>query len=81
MSAPTGVVLTLGAIVSSPVAWLLYDGTISLDDALIRIGICLAVVWVAVSIVSALAFSPAPVRKPVEPTAPVPPTPTGPPQP
>ena len=82
MSASGGVVLTLGAVVSSPVAWLLYDGQISLDDALLRIGICMAVVWAAVSVVSAVAFSPAPVRLPAEqsPTAtpPVEPAPENP---
>ena len=54
MSAPLSVVLVAGALVSSPALWLLHAGTITADDALRRVLICLVACWVAISVVTAL---------------------------
>ena len=56
MSAPTGPVLVASALVSSPILWLVYEGSISTEVALQRWVICAAVCWVAISVISALAF-------------------------
>lgn len=80
MSAPQGVVLAAAAVVGSPVAWMLYQGTITLDDALVKIVVCVAFCWIALSVVGGLTWSPptppsgpAPVAEPVahEPSEPV----------
>ena len=54
MSAPVSVVLAASALVSSPALWLLHAGTITADDALRRVLICLVGTWVAISAVTAL---------------------------
>ena len=72
MSAPLGVVLAATAVVSSPSLWMLYEGSLSGDEALKRVLVCLALCWVALSVVGALAFpGPAPRRPGAEATVPV----------
>lgn len=56
MSAPTGVVLAATAVVSSPILWLVHQGSLSLEDAALRWLICLAVCRVAISVVSSVAY-------------------------
>ena len=64
MSVPHGVVLGAATVVASPLVWLVYQGDVTVDVALQRFGICLVVCWVALSVVSSLAFSPTPVKPP-----------------
>lgn len=65
MSASPRVVLIATAVVASPVVVLLQQGLITLDDALLRGGVVLVACWAALSVVHALAFSPAPPPAPV----------------
>ena len=62
MSVPHGVVLAAAAVVASPLVWLVSQGDVTVDVALQRFGICVVVCWVALSVVTSLAFSPAPVK-------------------
>jgi hypothetical protein len=56
MSASLGTVLTASALVSSPVLWLLQEGTLTPTDAVQRWAVCVALCWVAITVVSAFAF-------------------------
>ena len=56
MSAPTGVVLAATAVVSSPILWLVHQGSLSLEDAVLRWLMCLAVCQLAISVVASLAY-------------------------
>lgn len=67
MSAPGGVVLAASAVVASPVLLLLHQGAISVEDALLRGGICLVLCRVGISVVASLAYSP-PRPQPVAPS-------------
>jgi hypothetical protein len=51
-----GVVLTATAVVSSPSLWMLYEGSLSTDEAAKRVLVCLALCWVALTAVAAVAF-------------------------
>lgn len=64
MSAPLPLVLGASAIVSSPVARLLYDGDITLDAALLRVTLVVGLCWVLLSLAGSLFFTPTP-RRPV----------------
>jgi hypothetical protein len=55
-------VLGASAVVSSPVAKLLYDGDITLDAALLRVTIVVALCWVLLSLACSLFFTPTPHR-------------------
>jgi hypothetical protein len=56
MSASSGPVLVVSALVSSPILWLVHEGSISAEVAVQRWAICVALCWAAISIVSALAY-------------------------
>ncbi len=56
MKAPLGTVVGASILVASPVLWMLQAGSLSATEALQRWGICLAVCWLAITGVSALAF-------------------------
>lgn len=56
MSAPLGGVLAASAVVSSPVLWLLHQGSLTPSDAVQRWAVCTALCWVAITVVGALAF-------------------------
>lgn len=56
MSAPGGVVLAATLVVSSPIVWLVHEGSLSLEDAVLRWFICLALCRVAISVVSSVAY-------------------------
>jgi hypothetical protein len=56
MKAPLGAVVGASILVASPVLWMLQAGSLSATEALQRWAICLAVCWVAITGVSALAF-------------------------
>ena len=59
MSAPSGVVLAATIVVSSPILWLVHEGSLTVEDAVLRWFVCLAVCRIAISVVSSVAF-PAP---------------------
>jgi hypothetical protein len=65
MSARLGLTLGASVLVSSPVLLMLQQGTLSPAVALERWAICLAVCWLAITVVGALAFPDAMARKPV----------------
>ena len=78
MSAPAGIVLGATIVVSSPILWLVHEGSLSVEDAVLRWFICLALCRVAISVVSSLAFpAPAPATR-SEDAAPTTATTTGP---
>lgn len=56
MSAPLGTVLVASALVSSPVLWMVQDGSLSATDAVQRWVIVLVGCWLAITVVSAFAF-------------------------
>ncbi len=56
MSAPLGTVLGASVLVSSPVLWMLQSGTLTPIEAVQRWGICLAMCWLAITVVSTFAF-------------------------
>lgn len=58
MSASSGVVFVATTLVASPVFLLLHQDSITLEDAVKRLLLCAAVCWIAISIVSSLAWSP-----------------------
>jgi hypothetical protein len=58
MSAPTGAVLAASAVVSSPILWLVYEGSISTEVAVQRWLVSMVICWVAISVVAAFAYSP-----------------------
>ena len=63
MSGRMGPSFVASLLVSSPVLWMLQQGTLSLDMALQRWAICLGVCWAAISVIGAFAF-PDPVARP-----------------
>ena len=75
MSAPLGTVIAASVLVSSPVLWMLQSGTLTPAEALERWGICLAMCWIAITLVSTFAFPDArpttPAAQPVEQDEPV----------
>ncbi len=65
MSAPSGIVLAATLVVSSPILWLVHEGSLSIEDAVLRWFVCLAVCRIAISVVSSVAFpDPRPVLPP-----------------
>ena len=68
MSAPTGLVAAGTLALGSPALWLLAHGQLSLDSTLVRLGVCAAACWLALSMVAGLA--PAPPRTPRDSDAP-----------
>ena len=56
MSAPLGTVLVASALVSSPVLWLVQDGSLTATEAIQRWLIVLVGCWLAISVVAAFAF-------------------------
>ena len=56
MSAPAGIVLAATIVVSSPILWLVREGSLSIEDAVLRWFVCLAVCRIAISVVSSVAF-------------------------
>jgi hypothetical protein len=56
VKASRGVVLVASVLVASPVLWMVRAGTLTLTEALQRWGICLALCWLAITCVGALAF-------------------------
>jgi hypothetical protein len=58
VSASSGVVFVATTLVASPVFLLLHQDSITLEDAVKRLLLCAAVCWIAISIVSSLAWSP-----------------------
>jgi hypothetical protein len=66
VSASSGVVFVATTLVASPVFLLLHQDSITLEDAVKRLLLCAAVCWIAISIVSSLAWSP-PREAPVDP--------------
>lgn len=62
MSAPMPLVLGASAVVASPVAKLLYDGDITLDAALLRVALVVAICWLLLSLAGSLFYTPAPRR-------------------
>ncbi len=63
MTAPTGLVAAGTLALGSPALWLLAHDQLSLDGTLVRLGVCAAVCWLALSTVAGLAPAPPP-RKP-----------------
>ena len=51
-------------LVSSPVLWMLQQGTMTIEVAVERWGICLAACWLALTVIGTFAF-PDPVRQSV----------------
>jgi hypothetical protein len=65
VSAPTGIVLAATVVVSSPILWLVHEGSLTLEDAVLRWFVCLVLCRVAISVVSSVAFpDPRPVSPP-----------------
>lgn len=58
MSGSGGAAVVASAVVSSPLLWLLHQGAISVEDALLRGGICLVLCRVGISVVASLAYTP-----------------------
>ena len=56
MSAPLGTVLGASILVSSPVLWMVQSGTLTAAEAVQRWGICLAMCWIAITVVATFAF-------------------------
>lgn len=56
MRAPLGMVVGASVLVASPVLWMVQAGSLSAAEALQRWAICLALCWIAITGVSALAF-------------------------
>ena len=56
MSAPGGLVLTASAVLCAPMLWMLRDGSISVQDAVVRWLVCVAACYAGISVVAALAF-------------------------
>jgi hypothetical protein len=63
MSAPTGLVAAGTLALGSPALWLMAHDQLSLDSTLVRLGICAAICWLALSMVAGLAPSPPRARK------------------
>jgi hypothetical protein len=70
MSASSGPVLVVSALISSPILWLVHEGSISAEVAVQRWAICVALCWAAISIVSALAYPSVPPEAPATDAAP-----------
>jgi hypothetical protein len=56
VSAPSGIVFAATVVVSSPILWLVHEGSLSIEDAVLRWFVCLAVCRIAISVVSSVAF-------------------------
>jgi hypothetical protein len=56
MSADPGVVFLAGLVTSSPALWRLTEGELTVDETLLRCGLAFGICWLAIAIVSALAF-------------------------
>lgn len=56
MSVSHGTVLVASALVSSPLLWMVQDGSLSPEVALQRWAICVAVCWTALTVVKTFAF-------------------------
>ncbi|RLV49392.1 hypothetical protein D9V37_12735 [Nocardioides mangrovicus] len=54
MNGTASLALPASLVLSSPVLWMLHDGTMTAGDALRRWAICLAVCWVAIGLVRTL---------------------------
>ena len=65
MSSRLGTALGASVLVSSPVLWMLQEGTMTVEVALERWAICLAVCWVAITVIGSFAFPDTTVRPPV----------------
>ena len=64
MSGRLGTALGASVLISSPVLWMLQQGTMTVEVALERWAVCLAVCWLAITVIGWFAF-PEPVRQPV----------------
>ena len=64
MSGRLGTAFVASVLVSSPVLWMLQQGTMSIEVAVERWGICLAACWLALTVIGTFAF-PEPARQPV----------------
>ncbi len=64
MSGRLGTAFVASVLVSSPVLWMLQQGTMTIEVAVERWGICLAACWLALTVIGSFAF-PEPVRQPV----------------
>ncbi|WP_027859942.1 hypothetical protein [Marmoricola sp. URHB0036] len=64
MSGRLGTALGASVLISSPVLWMLQQGTMTVEVALERWAVCLAVCWLAITVIGSFAF-PEPVRQPV----------------
>ena len=69
MSVPAGLVVTVTAVVASPLLWLVHEGAVPLDVAVQRLVVCLAASWLLLAVVSKTAFAPL-HRPPTKPAAP-----------
>jgi hypothetical protein len=65
MSGRLGTAFGASVLVSSPVLWMLQQGTVSVEVALERWAICLAVCWLAITVIGSFAFPDAVVRQAV----------------
>ncbi|MBV9832731.1 MAG: hypothetical protein JOZ82_14150 [Marmoricola sp.] len=66
MSAPTGLVAAGTLALGSPALWLMAHDQLSLDDTLLRLGVCAAICWLALSMVAGLAPTPPRTRAPMD---------------
>lgn len=64
MSSRLGTALGASVLISSPVLWMLQQGTLSPGIAVQRWAICLAVCWLAITVVGSFAFPAAPSSPP-----------------
>ena len=56
MSGRAGNALGASVLLSSPVLWMLQQGTLTFEVAVERWAICLAVCWLALTVIGAFAF-------------------------
>jgi hypothetical protein len=56
MSGRLGTALGASVLVSSPVLWMLQQGTMTVEVALERWVVCLAVCWLAITLIASFAF-------------------------
>jgi hypothetical protein len=65
VSGRLGIVVVASVLVSSPVVWMVQEGTLTPEDAVQRWAICLAACWLAITVVGSLAFpDPRPTARP-----------------
>jgi hypothetical protein len=50
------VVLAATAVVSSPILWLVHEGSLSVEDGVLRWFVCLVVCRIAISVVASVAY-------------------------